>query len=60
MVLVQALSAVVETALGLMAQARLGVVGLVVLTAAFVGIRARHSRLAVGAVVVFVLLMSQA
>ncbi|WP_187284774.1 MULTISPECIES: hypothetical protein [unclassified Streptomyces] len=60
MVLFQALCALAELTLGLMAQARLGVIGLLVLSAVIVGVRARHSRLAVGAVVVFVFLMSQA
>ncbi|MFJ8633789.1 hypothetical protein [Streptomyces sp. NPDC093568] len=60
MVLFQASWALAELTLGLMAQARLGAVGLVVLSAVFIGIRARHSRLAVGAVVLFVILMSQA
>ncbi|MGC9544592.1 hypothetical protein [Streptomyces sp. UG1] len=60
MVLFQALCALTELTLGLMAQARLGVMGLVVLTAVFIGVRARHNQLAVGAVVLFVFLMSQA
>ncbi|MGW4757664.1 hypothetical protein [Streptomyces chartreusis] len=60
MVLFQALCALTELTLGLMAQAKLGVIGLVILSAVIIGIRARNSRLAVGAVVVFVFLMSQA
>ncbi|MFE5816833.1 hypothetical protein ACFQ6S_25995 [Streptomyces sp. NPDC056479] len=60
MVLSQALCALTELTLSLMAQAKLGATGLVVLSAVFIGIRARHSRLAVGAVVVFLFLMSQA
>ncbi|MFJ1877642.1 hypothetical protein [Streptomyces chartreusis] len=60
MVLFQALCALTELTLGLMAQAKLGVIGLVILSAVVIGIRARNSWLAVGAVVVFVFLMSQA
>ncbi|MER5942125.1 hypothetical protein ABT121_33025 [Streptomyces sp. NPDC001928] len=60
MVLFQALCALAELTLGLMAQARLGVIGLLVLSAVIVGVRARHSRLAVAAMAVFVFLMSQA
>ncbi|MFE6173035.1 hypothetical protein [Streptomyces sp. NPDC056464] len=60
MVLSQALCTLTELTLSLMAQAKLGATGLVVLSAVFIGIRARHSRLAVGAVVVFLFLMSQA
>ncbi|MGW0085482.1 hypothetical protein [Streptomyces sp. NPDC003393] len=42
------------------AQARLGFTGLVLLVAVTVGVRARRAGLAVGAAVVFTLLMTQA
>ncbi|MFD9322274.1 hypothetical protein ACFWDQ_32280 [Streptomyces sp. NPDC060053] len=45
---------------GLAAQSRLGTVGLVLLFALAVGVRARNSGLAVGAAVVLVVLMTQA
>ncbi|WP_405771054.1 hypothetical protein [Streptomyces sp. NBC_01538] len=49
-----------EFLLGRLAQSRLGVLGLLLLAAVAVGIRARHTGLAVGAAVVFTLLMTQA
>ncbi|MFF8477998.1 hypothetical protein [Streptomyces sp. NPDC015414] len=60
MLLLQIVRAVVELALGAQAQARLGVVGVLLLTAVAVGVRARRAGLAVGAAVVFTLLMAQA
>ncbi|MFF4794159.1 hypothetical protein ACFY2M_31320 [Streptomyces sp. NPDC001276] len=42
------------------AQARLGLVGLALLVAVTVGVRARSTGLAVGAAIVFTLLMTQA
>ncbi|MGW0754965.1 hypothetical protein ACWD1Y_00455 [Streptomyces sp. NPDC002814] len=49
-----------EVYLGQRAQAQLGVVGVLLLFLVGVGIRARRSGLAVGAAVVFVVLMTQA
>ncbi|MEW2117868.1 hypothetical protein AB0945_22305 [Streptomyces sp. NPDC005474] len=60
MVLFQAALALGEFLLGRLAQSRLGVLGLLLLAAVAVGVRARHTGLAVGAVVVFTLLMTQA
>jgi hypothetical protein len=60
MLLFQAVLAFGEFLLGRLAQSRLGVLGLLLLAAVAVGIRARHAGLAVGAAVVFTLLMTQA
>lgn len=60
MVLYQIVCALGEFLLGRLAQSRLGVLGLVLMAAVAVGIRARHTGLAVGAAVVFTLLMTQA
>ncbi|MEV7244125.1 hypothetical protein [Streptomyces sp. NPDC093248] len=60
MLLLQIVRAVVELSLGAQAQARLGAVGVLLLTAVAVGVRARRAGLAVGAAVVFTLLMAQA
>ncbi|MET9832870.1 hypothetical protein ABZ078_27050 [Streptomyces sp. NPDC006385] len=49
-----------ELFLGMEAETRLGVVGVVLLFAVGVGLRARRAGLAVGAAVVFALLMIQA
>ncbi|MEU1464355.1 hypothetical protein ABZ467_27360 [Streptomyces sp. NPDC005727] len=60
MLLLQIVRAVAELSLGAQAQTRLGAVGVLLLTAMAVGIRARRAGLAVGAAVVFTLLMTQA
>ncbi|MFE3633196.1 hypothetical protein [Streptomyces sp. NPDC059168] len=60
MLLLQIVRAVLELFLGAQAQTRLGVVGVLLLTAVAVGVRARRAGLAVGAAVVFTLLMAQA
>lgn len=60
MLLFQTLRGLLEVGVGLLAQARLGVVGVALLFVIGVGIRARHSGLAVGAVVVLALMMTQA
>ncbi|MEV5733869.1 hypothetical protein [Streptomyces sp. NPDC052292] len=60
MLLFQAARAVLELYLGTQAQTRLGAVGVLLLTAVAVGVRARRAGLAVGAAVVFTLLMAQA
>lgn len=49
-----------ELSLGLLAQSRLGLVGVVLLFLVGVGVRARRSGLAVGAAMAFTLLMIQA
>jgi hypothetical protein len=60
MLLFQAIGALIEFCIGLIAQSKLGMLGLVLLTMVVVGIRARHTPLAVTAVTVFTLLMLQA
>lgn len=60
MVTFQVVWALCEFLLGRLAQSRLGVLGLLLMAAIAVGIRARHTGLAVGAAVVFTLLMIQA
>ncbi|MFF3939248.1 hypothetical protein [Streptomyces phaeofaciens] len=60
MLLLSALQGLLEIAAGMLAQAKLGTVGLVLLFGVGVGIRARHNGLAVGAAVVLMLLMTQA
>ncbi|WP_250399583.1 hypothetical protein [Streptomyces cellostaticus] len=60
MLLLQIVRAVLELFLGAQAQTRLGVIGVLLLTAVAVGVRARRAGLAVGAAVVFTLLMAQA
>nr|WP_107906148.1 hypothetical protein [Streptomyces chartreusis] len=60
MLLFQVSRALFELFLGMEAQARLGVVGVVLLLAVGVGVRARRVGLAVGAAVMFTLLMIQA
>ncbi|ELP68090.1 hypothetical protein ACKI1I_41125 [Streptomyces turgidiscabies] len=60
MLLLQVLWALCQFLLSTLAQLRLGLTGLILLSAIFVGIRARHNGLAVGAAVVFTLLMTQA
>ncbi|MFI9604238.1 hypothetical protein ACIHCX_31065 [Streptomyces sp. NPDC052043] len=56
----QLLRALGEFLLAREVQARLGLVGLALLAAVTVGVRGRSTRLAVGAAVVFTLLMTQA
>jgi hypothetical protein len=60
MLLFHMLAGLGELSLGLMAQARLGALGVVLLVLIGVGIRARRAGIAVGAAVVFALLMTQA
>ena len=60
MLLLQALGGLVELFIGMLAQTRLGVVGVVLLFLIGVGIRARHIGLAFWAVAIFTLLMVQA
>ncbi|MER5199447.1 hypothetical protein ACWD3J_18700 [Streptomyces sp. NPDC002755] len=60
MLLLSALREALGLCAGLAAQSRLGAVGLILLFMLAVGVRARHSGLAVGAAVVLVLLMAQA
>ncbi|MER5434330.1 hypothetical protein [Streptomyces sp. NPDC002588] len=60
MLLVSALQGLFELAAGLLAQARLGTLGVLLLLAVGVGVRARHNGLAVSAAVVLVVLMTQA
>lgn len=60
MVLQQLLRALGELLLANEAQARLGLLGLTLLVTVTVGVRARNAGLAVGAAVVFTLLMAQA
>ncbi|MEV6182328.1 hypothetical protein ACIHAR_32090 [Streptomyces sp. NPDC052016] len=60
MLLLSALRGVVELTAASLAQARLGLLGTVLLFGLGVGIRARHNGLAVGAAVVLVVLMTQA
>ncbi|MFJ1974251.1 hypothetical protein ACIO93_37140 [Streptomyces sp. NPDC087903] len=60
MFLFHVFSGLFELSLGLLAQRRLGAVGVVLLFVIGVGIRARRVDLAVGAAVVFTLLMAQA
>ncbi|MCT9077109.1 hypothetical protein [Streptomyces fulvoviolaceus] len=60
MLMFQVLRGLVELVLGQQAQAQLGIVGVLVLLLVGIGIRARRGGLAVGAVVVFVVLMTQA
>jgi hypothetical protein len=60
MLLFHMLTGLGELSLGLMAQARLGALGVVLLVLIGVGIRARRAGIAVGAAVVFALLMTQA
>ncbi|MFJ9735868.1 hypothetical protein ACIRUL_31725 [Streptomyces sp. NPDC101171] len=60
MLLLQIVRAVFELLLGVEAQTRLGVAGVLLLTTVAVGVRARRAGLAVGAAVLFTLLMAQA
>lgn len=60
MLMLQAARALCEFLLGRLAQQELGVLGLLLIAAVAVGVRARHTGLAVGAAMVFTLLMIQA
>ncbi|MFI7504276.1 hypothetical protein ACIBVL_38520 [Streptomyces sp. NPDC049687] len=60
MLLLSALQGLLEMAAGMLAQAKLGTLGLVLLFGVGVGVRARHNGLAVGAAVVLMFLMTQA
>ncbi|MBM7087040.1 hypothetical protein G3I31_17425 [Streptomyces sp. SID9913] len=60
MLLFHATCAVLEFSVGLLAQDRLGFVGLVLVCTGAVAVRARHDGLAVGAAVVFTCLLLQA
>jgi hypothetical protein len=60
MLLIQVCWGLVQLVLGLQAQARLGVVGVLLLLLVGAGIRARHTKLAFAAAVLFALLMTQA
>jgi hypothetical protein len=60
MFLLQVLRGLLELSLGMQAQTKLGIVGVLLLFVVGVGIRARQAGLAVGAAVVFALLMTQA
>lgn len=60
MLLFHMLTGLCELSLGLLAQSRLGLVGVVLLFLVGVGVRARRGDLAVGAAMVFTLLMIQA
>ncbi|MFG3169174.1 hypothetical protein [Streptomyces sp. NPDC048200] len=59
MVVFQLIGAAVEFGTGYLVQSRLGVVGLVLLTLALVGVRAREPRLAGWAALLFLLLCLQ-
>jgi hypothetical protein len=60
MLLFHMLTGLGELSLGLWAQGELGAVGVVLLFLVGVGVRARRGGLAIGAAVVFALLMTQA
>lgn len=60
MLLFHVLTGLCEFSLGLLAQSKLGALGAVLLFLIGVGTRARRGGLAVGAAVVFALLMTQA
>ncbi|MDH6218520.1 hypothetical protein [Streptomyces pseudovenezuelae] len=60
MLLLQSLGGLAELFIGMLAQARLGVVGVVLLFLIGVGIRARHNGLVFWAAALFTLLMVQA
>ncbi|MEU6259037.1 hypothetical protein [Streptomyces sp. NPDC047043] len=60
MLLIQVLWGLAQWALGMTAQTHLGAVGVLLLLVIGASIRARHTRLAVGAAVLFALLMTQA
>ncbi|MFJ8793166.1 hypothetical protein [Streptomyces sp. NPDC102462] len=60
MLLPQVTGALLELFLGMAAQARLGLVGVLLLMTVGMGIRAQRVGLAVGTAVVFTLLMTQA
>ncbi|MFG2264668.1 hypothetical protein [Streptomyces sp. NPDC048720] len=60
MLLLQIVRAVFELLLGVEAQTRLGIAGVLLLTTVAVCVRARRAGLAVGAAVLFTLLMAQA
>ncbi|WP_369234971.1 hypothetical protein AB5J56_24510 [Streptomyces sp. R21] len=59
MVQLEMLMGVLEFFLGLQAQVKAGLLGVLSLTVACIALRARHTRTAVGAAVLFVILMSQ-
>ena len=56
----EGLVAAAEFVLSMLAQSKIGLVGAILMTLIFAGIRMNHTRLAVGAAVVFAILMSQA
>ena len=60
MLLLSTLTESLSLALGLLAQARLGPLGVFLLVLLGIGLRARHSGLAVGAAVTLTVLMIQA
>ncbi|WUQ61670.1 hypothetical protein OG791_23440 [Streptomyces canus] len=60
MVLVQTTLALAQFTVGVLVQNELGLVGVALMTAFVVGIRARHSGLAVTAAVIFIALLPQA
>ncbi|MFI7410428.1 hypothetical protein ACIBU0_17375 [Streptomyces sp. NPDC049627] len=60
MLLLQVTRGLLELVLGIQAQTKLGVVGVLLLLAMGVGMRARRAGLAVGAAVLFAWLMIQA
>lgn len=60
MALFQVMWVLCKFAMWAAAQSRLGTLGIVALSMVIVGIRVRHNGLAVGAAVVFVLMMAQA
>ncbi|CAL9496782.1 hypothetical protein [Streptomyces sp. enrichment culture] len=60
MLLFHATWAALEFSVGLLAQSRLGFLGLVLVCTGAVAVRVRHDGLAVGAAVVFTLLLLQA
>ncbi|CAM5650191.1 hypothetical protein [Streptomyces aurantiogriseus] len=60
MLLSSTVQGLLELAAGMLAQEKLGALGLILLFVLGVGIRARHNGLAVGAAVVLVALMTQA
>jgi hypothetical protein len=59
-ILFQVMWTLCRFAMGAAAQSRLGMLGVAALSMVFIGVRARHSGLAVGAAVVLVLMMTQA
>lgn len=56
----EGLVAAAEFVLSMLAQSKIGLLGAILIALIFAGVRAHHTRLAVGAAVMFAILMSQA